>query len=163
MTDRTQTGVFDHKAKVAVASHGGGAQDSADGGADGPAESSDSSATSSTGNEPIRALESYRHLGHYIVNLLQSLQGSRVPSAVHPLSVSSSGESDDEDNGASTGKEKPTTIEGSPVKLLSSGQKDALVQRVVDCLDNEDEDGVKNLLKPYMGDMGSVRDIDGHH
>lgn len=115
--------------------------------------------TSVTGSEPIRALETYPHLGHYILNLLQSLQGSpqRTTAAVHPLSVSSSGESDEEDAAPSTGSgDQQGGAQKTARKTLSADEKDRLVHQVVDRLDNEDEDGVKELLKPYLGDMASV-------
>jgi hypothetical protein len=115
-----------------------------------------------TPNNPS-VLTTYPHLGHYIYNLLQSLNSSpprnTLSGSHHPLSVSSSGESDGERseeevelNGGSKQKSsksaKPTSSEG--------GDKDELVRDIVGLLDNEEEEEVKERLKPYMGALAKV-------
>ncbi|ORY24204.1 hypothetical protein BCR39DRAFT_590677 [Naematelia encephala] len=117
-------------------------------------------------------LATHPHLGHYIFNLLNSLQSSPPrPGNQHPLSVSSSGGSegsDDEPSGLGTGEESETGEDNeqkTPKKkrIVSSGShrsgvngmdKDDIVRKVVDLLDKEEEDAVKETLKPFMGDLG---------
>lgn len=128
-------------------------------------------------------LAAYPHLAHYIFNLLASVTQS-PPRAnqnphQHPLSVSSSGESDgsDEDD---TQVLKPSTHDSAsdppfptseddqpkdtPQRNVSGGainasDREALVRRVIDLLDNEEEEAVKDLLKPHMGDLGKVSEL----
>lgn len=69
------------------------------------------------------------------------------------MSVSSSGESDDEDE---EGKEKNGQAEGKKQDGIEQADKDFVVKRIVELLDNEEEEEVKEVLKPYMGDMGKV-------
>ena len=63
--------------------------------------------------------------------------------------MSSSGESDDEDS--DKGKD-----EGKKQDVRNAVDRDSLVKQIVDLLDNEEEEQVKDLLKPYLGDMGKV-------
>lgn len=63
--------------------------------------------------------------------------------------MSSSGESDDEDS--DKGKE-----EVKKQDARNAVDRDALVKQIVDLLDNEEEEQVKDLLKPFMGELGKV-------
>ena len=117
-------------------------------------------------------LGTYPHLAHYIFNLLSSVAPSPPRSSHagnhHPLSISSSGESDEEDetNGKDTGDEDHTAVLGeagheqkTPRKSngdASGPDKEALVMQIVERLDNDEEDEVKELLKVHMGDLGKV-------
>lgn len=106
-------------------------------------------------------LSVYPHLSHYVFSLLSTNFNSPPKAAAshHPLSVSSSGESDDEDEGKDKeNKDKPGQ-NGDSKQAKANGEgvdKEALVRRIVKMLDNEEEDEVKDLLKPYMGDLGKV-------
>ncbi|WVR08911.1 hypothetical protein IAU60_005970 [Kwoniella sp. DSM 27419] len=99
-------------------------------------------------------------------------------SAQHPLSVSSSSESDDEDEdgqsssreqaggglssdaeteASETGQQTPTRHRdvraeggGGPPGAV----RDQLVKQIIELLDNEEEEKVKDLLKPHMGVLG---------
>jgi hypothetical protein len=68
----------------------------------------------------------------------------------HPLSVSSSGESDDEDSDKDAEKEKEKKQNVDPV------DKDVVVKRIVELLDNEEEEQVRDVLKPFMGEFAKV-------
>lgn len=113
-----------------------------------------------TPSKPMTILSTYPHLGHYVHNLIatsHSTSPPRVPSGgqqqqphQHPLSVSSSGESDDEDS------DKPKGEDGKKHDAKDAVDRDALVKKIVDLLDNEEEEQVKDLLKPYMGDLAKV-------
>ena len=108
-----------------------------------------------TPNQSPSVLTSYPHLGHYIFNLLQSIQTSPPRSALqHPLSVSSSG-SDDE-LGASEGDFEQKTPQRHRERKSNGVDRDGLVRKIVELLDNEEEDEVKNLLRPHMGDLAKV-------
>ena len=112
-----------------------------------------------TPSKPMTILNTYPHLGHYIHTIIASAQVSppRGPSGTgpgphqqqHPLSVSSSGESDDEDS--DKGKEAVKKQDAR-----NAVDRDALVKQIVDLLDNEEEEQVKDLLRPYLGDLGKV-------
>ncbi|KAK1922724.1 hypothetical protein DB88DRAFT_466843 [Papiliotrema laurentii] len=106
----------------------------------------------------------YPHLAHYIFNLLSSSLTSPPRAApAHPLSVSSSGESDgsDEDQDATPREEseqagleqktpkKSSTSQGPP----TAADREGLVRKIVQLLDNEEEEQVKDILKPYMGEL----------
>lgn len=113
-----------------------------------------------TPSKPMTILSEYPHLGHYVYNLLATAQISTSPpkaqtGSQHPLSVSSSGESDEEDEG---GKEKGQGGEGKKPDGIDQADKDSVVKRIVELLDNEEEEEVKEVLKPYMGDLAKVRD-----
>ncbi|KAK8843948.1 hypothetical protein IAR55_006740 [Kwoniella newhampshirensis] len=120
-------------------------------------------------------LATYPHLAHYLFNLLQNVQFSppRTTSSQHPLSLSSSGESDgsDEDDLGATsaehgeadqtseGVEQKTPKKGRVARSSGGGgvtgiERDELVRNIVQLLDNEEEEEVKNVLKPHMGDLG---------
>lgn len=124
-----------------------------------------------TPSKPMTILSSYPHLGHYVHNLVAQASAAQAssppksgtgPGHQHPLSVSSSGESDDED---SDGKEQnkkgqdgqAQSTEGEKQDNNDQLDRDALVKKIVDLLDNEEEEEVKALLKPYMGDLAKVR------
>ena len=119
-------------------------------------------------------LSSYPHLAHYIYGLLTTVQSTSPPkvSAQHPLSVSSSGESDDEgdndDDRPGSGQQTPKRRTGRPLNGTAAGgagagvggpstaDKEALVKTVVELLDNEEEEQVKEVLRPYLGELGKV-------
>ncbi|OCF32391.1 hypothetical protein I316_05816 [Kwoniella heveanensis BCC8398] len=91
----------------------------------------------------------------------------------HPLSMSSSGESDEEDetfqSGTSAGdlassseSESVSAVQQTPKKQryakiegggISGVERDNLVKQIVDLLDNEEEEKVKDVLKPHMGEL----------
>lgn len=105
----------------------------------------------------------------------------------HPLSVSSSGESDDEDdNNGGEGAESTTTASttepsdtassadesdatklrnntsnGRPPPPVTTGpsreEREELVRKIIDLLDNDQEEDVKDLLRGPMGELGKVR------
>ncbi|KAK4689359.1 hypothetical protein P7C73_g739, partial [Tremellales sp. Uapishka_1] len=98
----------------------------------------------------------FPHLTHYITNLLQSIQTSpNLHVAQHPLSVSSSGESDgsdsDGDHGVAVGQRTPQV--GTAPKEIAAVDRDGLVRKIVELLDNEEEEAVKDLLRPKMGEL----------
>ena len=105
-----------------------------------------------TSGQNPSVLTTYPHLGHYIFNLLASIQTSPPRGAVsqHPLSVSSSG--GDEDGEAE--QRTPQKKRDGPGE--SSGDRGDLVRKVVVMLDNEEGEEVKDLLKPHMGELGKV-------
>lgn len=70
----------------------------------------------------------------------------------HPLSVSSSGESDEEEDA----NRKPEDENTKRQDAKNAMDRDTLVKKIVDLLDNEEEEEVKDLLKPYMGDLAKV-------
>ncbi|WVO17660.1 hypothetical protein L204_105357 [Cryptococcus depauperatus] len=124
---------------------------------------------------PTTVLSSHPHLGHYIFSLLNNAHFPPPRSTLgqHPLSVSSSGESDgeesdedqDQGNVSQSGSEaasatstasnatKASQDEGSG-KRLTLVEKEELVRKIVDLLDNEQEEEVKVTLRPYMGELG---------
>ncbi|ODN75768.1 hypothetical protein L202_05777 [Cryptococcus amylolentus CBS 6039] len=93
----------------------------------------------------------------------------------HPLSHSSGGSDDGSDDGANasadmdnedgdvsqseseaasqTSTATKSSEEGGS-KKATSAEKEELVKRIVDLLDNEQEDELKVVLKPYMGELG---------
>ena len=104
-------------------------------------------------------LSAYPHLGHYIFNLLANLPSpSRAPSQTHhPLSVSSSSESDDDEPATKTlDNEHKTPQKAEGPSVGSTSEKEGLVRRVVELLDREDEDGVKMALQGVLGELGKV-------
>lgn len=133
------------------------------------------------GAESKSVLDTSPHLAHYVFKLLLSNQPqaqSRSTLAVapgqHPLSVSSSGESDedeDEPHDAASRTESSTSADesqsssstkanGAQLPQASSGpsreEREALVLRIIDLLDNEQEEDVKDLLREPMGEFGKV-------
>lgn len=108
--------------------------------------------------KPMTILTEYPHLAHYVYNLLASAHiGTSPPKgpagSQHPLSVSSSGESDDEDGeGGSKGQGEA----GKKQEGVDQAEKDTVVKRIVELLDNEEEEEVKDVLKPYMGELAKV-------
>ena len=119
-----------------------------------------------TSSPPV--LVKYPHLGHYIFNLLSTANTSPPRAPAHPLSVSSSGESDgsgsDEDatplgqsQDSGLGSElktpkKPRKSDGS----VSAADKEGLVRKIVELLDSDEEEQVKDILRPYMGELAKV-------
>lgn len=112
-------------------------------------------------------ITSYPHLAHYVFNLLATSVASPPRAApVHPLSVSSSGESDgsDEDAGPSDesepGLEHQTPRKKVTAPAASAGvghaDRDRLVRQIVQLLDQEEEEQVKEVLRPYLGDLAKV-------
>nr|XP_019010004.1 uncharacterized protein I206_05566 [Kwoniella pini CBS 10737]OCF48785.1 hypothetical protein I206_05566 [Kwoniella pini CBS 10737] len=131
---------------------------------------------------PSLTVTTYPHLANYIFGLLQNVNisptkqsSSSTSTGQHPLSVSSSGESDDEspspplttptststssfDNNDNTDtmtlqtprKQNQTSTVGS---VVSGVERDNLVKRIVNLLDNEEEEKVKDVLKPFMGNL----------
>ncbi|WVF65377.1 hypothetical protein IAT40_000104 [Kwoniella sp. CBS 6097] len=108
----------------------------------------------------------------------QSASSSSSTANQHPLSMSSSGESDDEDESAPQsaqsrdssmgGDNSPfSESEGIPagqqtpkkqryIKAeggISGIERDNLVKQIIELLDNEEEEKVKDVLKPYMGEL----------
>jgi hypothetical protein len=118
----------------------------------------------------------YPHLGHYIFQLLASVQPSPPRANQHPLSVSSSGESDGSDEDANENGAQATpngsetahdgggggTVQATPLSKLSQGttgkgfDREAMVRRIVELLDNEEEEMVKDILRPHMGNLGQA-------
>ncbi len=100
-------------------------------------------------------LTTYPQLGHYIFNLLASIQTSPHRLAYHhPLSVSSS--SDDEERDVSEADLEQKTARKNGNGPRDGLDRDGLVRRIVEMLDNEEEEEVKEVLKPHMGDLGKV-------
>lgn len=108
-----------------------------------------------TPSQSPSVLIAYPHLGHYIFNLLASIQASPSRGATqHPLSVSSSGSDDEVD--ASEAEFEQKTPKRNGERKSNGLDRDGLVRRMVDLLDNEEEDEVKDLLKPHMGHLAKV-------
>lgn len=130
-------------------------------------------------------LETNPHLAHYVFKLVQNnatLQPRAPPTAggQHPLSVSSSGESDEEDDSAhedglhdaaSTDESKLSTSSGSGSSALANGRapvipsredREELVRKIIALLDNEQEEDIKDLLREPMGELGKVRHTFAH-
>lgn len=127
-------------------------------------------ASGSTSQQPV--ITQYPHLAHYVFSLLANILHSPPRAAngvtsgapAHPLSVSSSGESDGSD------EDKPGSVPSSldteqktPKKSRNGAEsgsggldKESLVRTIVRYLDNEEEEQVKELLKPHMGDLAKV-------
>lgn len=123
-------------------------------------------------------LETNPHLAHYVFKMLvTSVATTRAASGQHPLSVSSSGESDsdEEDNHHGEGGSEhldPTSSadeDGRPraprSNTSSTGarttgptreEKEDIVRKIIDLLDNEQEEDIKDLLRGPMGDLGKV-------
>lgn len=76
----------------------------------------------------------------------------------HPLSVSSSGESDGSDDETQVFQGKGNEQGGSGKKEDGAKREDkeAVVKKVVELLDNEEEEEVKRLLSSKLGDLGKV-------
>ncbi|CAK9781819.1 hypothetical protein CC85DRAFT_281423 [Cutaneotrichosporon oleaginosum] len=122
-------------------------------------------------------LETNPHLAHYVFKLVQTnaaLQPRAQPTAggQHPLSVSSSGESDEEDDAAnddahndaaSADESKLSTSSGSGSSAIANGrppvvptreEREELVRKIITLLDNEEEEDIKDLLREPMGELG---------
>lgn len=116
--------------------------------------------------KPMTILSEYPHLGHYVYGLIANSHnspprtnglGTNGSGLQHPLSVSSSGESDDEDE--NDGDEVNGTGKGAKKEKQDAKDqvdRDSVVKRIVELLDNEEEEEIKELLKPYMGDLAKV-------
>lgn len=133
----------------------------------------------------MSVLETNPHLAHYIFKLIQSSstlqpRAAQTAGGQHPLSVSSSGESDEEDDadtpdhphadGASLsstdddGKALSTSLGSSSsangLRALPSGpsreEREELVRKIISLLDNEQEEDIKDLLREPMGELGKV-------
>ena len=108
-----------------------------------------------TPSRPASVLTTYPHLGHYIFNLLQSIQASPPRAgSQHPLSVSSSGSDDEGDAGGQDSEQRTPRKAGHTAG--DNVDKEGLVRRIVVLLDNEQEEEVKDILKPHMGDLAKV-------
>lgn len=70
------------------------------------------------------------------------------------MSVSSSGESDDEDGDDDEQAKKD--LKTKKQEAGDQGDRDFVVKRIVELLDNDEEEEIKELLKPYMGDLAKV-------
>lgn len=114
-------------------------------------------------------LITYPHLGHYIFSLIQNIQSSPPrltsnSSGQHPLSLSSSGESDESEDDADDGDNEQKTPRKQRVGKRA-GQaglgKEEVVVRIVELLDNDDEEEVKEVLKPFMGELAKVYSAKG--
>ena len=70
------------------------------------------------------------------------------------MSVSSSGESDDEDEDDDDQAKKD--LKKKKEDAGDQGDRDFVVKRIVELLDNDEEEEIKELLKPYMGDLAKV-------
>lgn len=108
-------------------------------------------------------LTEYPHLGHYVYGLIANAHNSpprtnglgiNGSGLQHPLSVSSSGESDDEDGDDDDEQAKKDLKKKQDAG--EQGDRDFVVKRIVELLDNEEEEEIKELLKPYMGDLAKV-------
>ncbi|WRT69252.1 uncharacterized protein IL334_006236 [Kwoniella shivajii] len=130
---------------------------------------------------PSLTLSIYPHLAHYIFNLLSNVNTSPTKhtsstnvQSQHPLSVSSSSESDDEspsppissssssalasnndddDDEDHLSLQTPKKQRKSDTLTISGVERDNLIKKIVDLLDNEEEEKVKDVLKPHMGDL----------
>jgi hypothetical protein len=105
-------------------------------------------------------LTEYPHLGHYVYGLIANAHnspprtnglGANGSGLQHPLSVSSSGESDDEDGDDEDQAKKD--LKTKKQEAGDQGDRDFVVKRIVELLDNDEEEEIKELLKPYMGDL----------
>lgn len=123
-------------------------------------------------------LDTNPHLAHYLFKMLVTSVATRNASGQHPLSVSSSGESDSDDDdhrhhtdghsehneAASSadedGQPKPprsnTSSNGNRPTGPTREEKEDIVRKIIDLLDNEQEEDVKDLLRSPMGDLGKV-------
>ncbi|GMK56033.1 hypothetical protein CspeluHIS016_0210890 [Cutaneotrichosporon spelunceum] len=112
-------------------------------------------------------LETSPHLAHYVFKLVQNnatLQPRAVPvtGGQHPLSVSSSGESDEEDDATSVDGSKLSTSSSSGSSLPngrapivpSREEREELVRKIIALLDNDQEEDIKGLLREPMGELG---------
>ena len=153
----------------------------------------------STPHKELITSSPHPHLAHYVATLLASVHQPSPPRQ-HPLSVSSSGESDEDtppggrsrdeaaengsgngngngddaasatgnadaksDSGASAVTSVSTAASSSSGDRKVSGaekhkevDKAALVRQIVELLDNEEEEKVKDVLKPLLGDLANV-------
>lgn len=134
---------------------------------------------------PPATLTAHPHLAHYIHSLLNNVHFPPPRSALsqHPLSVSSSGGSDGSDsdddhhgnvsNVSQSGSEAASTSGASGVtkssqetgvtrsdygtaRKATTAEKEELVKKIVELLDNDQEEEIKGTLKPYMGELGKV-------
>lgn len=134
---------------------------------------------------PQTTLTTHPHLAHYIHSLLNNVHFPPPRSALsqHPLSVSSSGGSNDSDsddehrgnvsNVSQSGSEAASTSGASGVtkssqegglaksddgssRKATTAEKEELVKKIVELLDNDQEEEIKGTLKPYMGELGKV-------
>ncbi|KIR63819.1 hypothetical protein I314_03225 [Cryptococcus bacillisporus CA1873] len=132
---------------------------------------------------PQTTLTTHPHLAHYIHSLLNNVHFPPPRSALsqHPLSVYSSGgsndsDSDDEHHGnvsnvSQSGSEAASTSGASGVtkssqegglaksddgssRKATTAEKEELVKKIVELLDNDQEEEIKGTLKPYMGELG---------
>lgn len=133
-------------------------------------------------------LDTSPHLAHYVFKLLLNNQPQAVsrnnllatPSSLsaghHPLSVSSSGESDEEEDdndddshdtsshtasSVTSGDESLSSRKSNGTQVPASTgpsreEREALVLKIIDLLDNEQEEDVKDLLREPMGEFGKV-------
>jgi hypothetical protein len=129
----------------------------------------------------------FPHLAHYITTLLASVHQPSPPRQ-HPLSVSSSGESDEDTPPGGRSRDEEQTSNGnghagadtksdSGVSAVTSTStssttgdrkvsgtekskdvdKAGLVRQIVELLDNEEEEKIKDVLKPLLGELANVR------
>nr|XP_019001729.1 uncharacterized protein I203_05932 [Kwoniella mangroviensis CBS 8507]OCF65190.1 hypothetical protein I203_05932 [Kwoniella mangroviensis CBS 8507] len=137
--------------------------------------SAGSSASPAPAPTPSLTVTTYPHLAHYIFGLLQNVNISPTKPTTssstgqHPLSVSSSGESDEDDspspplttstpsadgiNPTLQTPKKQTNSRSETARGISGAERDSLVKKIVELLDNEEEEKVKDVLKPFMGDL----------
>ena len=98
----------------------------------------------------------YPHLSNYIATLIATSPRKPAHGAAHPLSVSSSGKSSGSDEDLTDTKAK----EAKDVTPEKSGStqtdKEALVRKIVKLLDDDEEEEIKQVLRPYLGDIGNV-------
>ena len=116
-----------------------------------------------TPSKPMTILTEYPHLGHYVYGLIANAHnspprtnglGANGSGLQHPLSVSSSGESDDEEDDDDDQAKKD--LKKKKEDAGDQGDRDFVVKRIVELLDNDEEEEIKELLKPYMGDLAKV-------
>lgn len=114
---------------------------------------------------------SYPHLTHFIQSLVASTPVQHIsppnhlvqPQPQHPLSLSSSGESDSSNSNENSDNDEPKSkpTNGTPSKrappAFTASQRDDLVNQIVDLLDQEKEEHVKDVLAPFLGDLAKVR------
>lgn len=108
------------------------------------------------------------HLTHFIHSLIASTPPPQhtsppnhlaQPQPQHPLSVSSSGESDSSNsNENSDDDERTKVVDKTPSKHpgVSLKQREDVVKRIVELLDEEKEEEIKSVLAPLLGDLAKV-------
>lgn len=132
-------------------------------------------ASKSGGDQSV--LDTNPHLAHYVFKMLVTSVVTRNASGQHPLSVSSSGESDSDDDdhhhtdghsehnetvssADEDGQPKPprsnTSSNGNRTVGPTREEKEDIVRKIIELLDNEQEEDVKDLLRSPMGDLGKV-------